>query len=158
MNVLTVNAGSSSARFAVYDVGARESLLVSAGCEGIGLATGRCRVRDGSGRTLYEGAGSIADHESAARRVAGWLQAIKRELRGDVFRRQIAAAGARPTSLQQIAGEELHVGADSATGDCRGLGAKRDGTQCGRAEDEDGKPSSHVCTQCTRLRHARCVL
>src|ERR1019366_1545734 len=95
IHVLAVNAGSSSARFAVYDLGAKESLLLSAGCEGIGLAIGRCYVRDGAGRALYDGAGSIADHESAARKVVEWLRKNMADLGIDAAGPGIAHGGRR---------------------------------------------------------------
>ena len=45
--------------------------------------------------------------------IAGGLQAIQRELGGDVVCRDLAAARAGAASLEQVVGQEAHVRADA---------------------------------------------
>lgn len=73
MQVLAVNAGSSSVKLALFGMRPSERRLVSARFEGIGLGQGRCFVRDGEGRLLLESYFGDADHEAAVRRFAEWL-------------------------------------------------------------------------------------
>ncbi len=73
LQILTVNSGSTSIKFALYGLGTTERRLLSARCEGIGLAQGRCHVVDETERTLYDDTFSIADHITAARRFLDWL-------------------------------------------------------------------------------------
>lgn len=74
MRVLAVNAGSASARFALYEIGAQERMEFSVLCEGIGLSRCSCSVRDQAGRLLYESTGIISDHGAAAAKVVDWIK------------------------------------------------------------------------------------
>ncbi len=67
IQVLTVNCGASSVRFALYGLGPPERRLMFARCEGIGLGQGRCVVQDEAGRVLFESAYSLPDVEVAVR-------------------------------------------------------------------------------------------
>jgi acetate kinase len=73
IHILTANCGSSSLRFAVFELGSAERRLLFARYEGIGLGQGRCCVQDEGGRLLFESLFSLADHETAAQRFLDWL-------------------------------------------------------------------------------------
>jgi len=64
--ILSFNSGSSSHKFAVYRFSAgREELMAEGAAEGIGIEHGRLWIRDGSSRTLADGAREIARFEDA---------------------------------------------------------------------------------------------
>ncbi len=44
MRILTINSGSSSIKFSLYDLGGREELLLSGNASGVGAAAGRFRI------------------------------------------------------------------------------------------------------------------
>ena len=73
IQLLTVNSGSTSVKFSMYGLGQNERRLLSARCEGVGQAQGRCLVEDESGRILLDNTFSIADHVAAAHRFLDWL-------------------------------------------------------------------------------------
>lgn len=64
--VLSFNSGSSSHKFALYRfAGGREELIAEGAAEGIGVERGRLWIRDGSARTLADGARGFARFEDA---------------------------------------------------------------------------------------------
>jgi acetate kinase len=69
--VLCLNHGSSSLRFALYDMEREDGLRVAEGAaEGIGLPTGRFSLRDSTGRTVAErslGSGGLTNAVAAMR-------------------------------------------------------------------------------------------
>jgi acetate kinase len=73
-DVLTINSGSSSLKFAVYRMGKADTLLLSGQMAGIGRETGRFHVKDASGAALVEQQVALPDHESASRRLLDWLR------------------------------------------------------------------------------------
>jgi acetate kinase len=72
--ILTINGGSSSLRFALYDSGSELRLLLRGKIERIGLAGAHWTVRDASGLTLDERDLGATDHSAAADHVFNWLQ------------------------------------------------------------------------------------
>jgi acetate kinase len=73
-DVLTINSGSSSLKFAVYRMGGANALLLSGQMAGIGSETGRFRVEDATGATLVEQQAALPDHDSASSRFLDWLR------------------------------------------------------------------------------------
>jgi acetate kinase len=71
--VLTINTGSSSLRAALYAVAERETLLVSARAERIGLSQGRLQLIAGDGRSLADEPASFPDHGGALQAVLARL-------------------------------------------------------------------------------------
>jgi acetate kinase len=67
--LLTINSGSSSVKFGVFDFGSGEEMLVSGKLDGSAL-----RASDGNGRKLIEEPVDLADRDSATRRLFGWLR------------------------------------------------------------------------------------
>ena len=72
--VLSLNAGSSSLKFAVYQLRPAETRLANGAVERIGLPESRVWVRTRAGEVVEESAHDIADHASAARAVFGALK------------------------------------------------------------------------------------
>src|ERR671923_2900696 len=72
--VLCLNAGSSSLKFAVYQLRPAETRLANGAVERIGLPESRVWVRTRAGEVVEESAHDIADHASAARAVFAVLK------------------------------------------------------------------------------------
>ncbi len=80
--VLTLNSGSSSLKFALYEqrqhdaseAGAHVSL--SGVIERIGLSDSRAHARDGAGRTLVETQPKARSHQDAIRWLLDWLRSV----------------------------------------------------------------------------------
>ncbi len=73
MHVLTVNAGSSSLKFSIYDIGDSERLLVSGMIDRIGVGDGALRASDGLGRPLAHVPLDLKDHNAAIQALLNWL-------------------------------------------------------------------------------------
>lgn len=74
IEILTLNAGSSSLKFAVHRLEKTEVRILSGACEGIGSRHGQFHVRDQAGRPLIQQAGTPASHAAAAQLVLKWLR------------------------------------------------------------------------------------
>ncbi|MEM1059375.1 MAG: acetate/propionate family kinase [Verrucomicrobiota bacterium] len=75
-HILTLNAGSSSLKFALYALdGAEERLVLSGVFERIGRGqeTGGCTIKNADGRKLKENREPIASHTQALQRLFAWL-------------------------------------------------------------------------------------
>ncbi len=87
-SLLTVNAGSSSLKAGVYDLGCAETGLLSAQVERIGLPGSRLRLSGPGGELLVERPEDLPDHEAA-------LQTLLAELRRRWPDHGLAAVGHR---------------------------------------------------------------
>jgi acetate kinase len=74
MRILTINAGSSSLKAALYDMDRSERLTLAVQDERIGQSGSRMRIADGAGVTLLDRTADLDDHETAARAFLDWLQ------------------------------------------------------------------------------------
>jgi acetate kinase len=83
-SVLTINGGSSSIRFAIYQVGQPPRRTLAGKIDRIGLSGTHLTFRDASGREQGSRAIAAADHRSAANILIDWL----------VRRDEFAAVGA----------------------------------------------------------------
>jgi acetate kinase len=63
--ILCLNSGSSSLKFALYELGAAETRLATGAVERIGLESGRLWIRDGEQRSLTDTPGAFADGRAA---------------------------------------------------------------------------------------------
>lgn len=69
-DILTLNSGSSSLKFALYRMSAEAELLVARGaCERLGQPSGRFWLRDSEAKPLEDRADTFGDHQSALLRV-----------------------------------------------------------------------------------------
>lgn len=64
-NILVINCGSSSVKFALFGPDAPLSRLWSGAIERIGLRNGRFHAVDADGATALEGSREIPDHDAA---------------------------------------------------------------------------------------------
>jgi acetate kinase len=73
LRILTINAGSSSLKAALYDMDRTERLTLAGQVERIGQAASQIRIVDGDGVTLLDRTVNFDTHESAARAFLDWL-------------------------------------------------------------------------------------
>lgn len=71
--VLTINTGSSSLKAALYDMGDRESPILSTTVERIGLPASRMRVTDSRATTMLDHQGELPDQHAALSALFAWL-------------------------------------------------------------------------------------
>ena len=72
--ILTINAGSSSLKAAVYDMDRTERLMFAVQVERIGQSGSHMRIVDGDADTLLDRTVDLDDHETAARAFLEWLE------------------------------------------------------------------------------------
>jgi acetate kinase len=72
--VLTINAGSSSIRFAVFEPGLPPKRTLVGKVDRIGLANARMEVTRGSGKTAVSRLGRVSGHRAAVARLLKWLE------------------------------------------------------------------------------------
>lgn len=65
MRVLTINSGSSSIKFSLYDISVGESLLVSGKLDRISLSDGTFTAKDSAGRTIKDEPAVYPSHDEA---------------------------------------------------------------------------------------------
>ena len=106
--ILILNSGSSSLKFALFEMDGREALMVSGRLERIGLAQGTFQVRDTNGRTLVESADEkLPDHVAAIRRLLDWLSQAGHSENLDAAAHRVVHGGPRHSRPQRITPELL---------------------------------------------------
>lgn len=80
LRILTINAGSSSLKAALYDLDRVERLMLACEVERIGQSGSQIRIVDGADVTLLDRTADLDDHESAVRVFLEWLQHRGREV------------------------------------------------------------------------------
>jgi acetate kinase len=73
-NILTINSGSSSIKFALYRMGRDETAVFSGSFQGIGVDSGVFRVRDHGGKNLIDKTLHKPNHREALREIIEWLK------------------------------------------------------------------------------------
>jgi acetate kinase len=73
LRILTLNSGSSSLKFALYEIDRAETLVASGSAERIGLKAGTFQVSDASGNILVDRTQDLPDHDSALGTLLKWL-------------------------------------------------------------------------------------
>jgi acetate kinase len=73
MRILTINSGSSSIKFSLYDRGTEETLMLSGNISGIGTARGRFNVNSSDGVVRTEGERQFPNHVEALSVLMAWL-------------------------------------------------------------------------------------
>jgi acetate kinase len=99
--VLCLNSGSSSLKFAVYQVGREELRLASGAVERIGAPDGRVWLRTRAGEPVHEATQPVHDHASAARDVFAALKAQRLDRAAAVGHR-VVHGGPELTSAQRV--------------------------------------------------------
>jgi acetate kinase len=73
MRILTINSGSSSVKFGLFEIGQAEKLVFSGELERIGLRAGLFQASNAAGETLVDQHNDFPDHQAALRRLFTWL-------------------------------------------------------------------------------------
>jgi acetate kinase len=100
--ILTINSGSSSIKFSLYEMGQAERLLLAGVLQRIGQADGHFLARDGLGQTLDERQLELPDHRAALRVLFDWLQRHAPEHAQDGVGHRIVHGGATYTQPHLI--------------------------------------------------------
>jgi acetate kinase len=74
LRILTINAGSSSLKAALYDMDRTERVTLACQVERIGQSGSQMRIVDGGRVTLLDRTADLDSHEAAARAFLEWLQ------------------------------------------------------------------------------------
>jgi len=72
-NILTINSGSSSMKFALYALGKTERLVLKGELGRIGVSRGFLQVKDHDNRELTDQKLDLPDHETALKTFFGWM-------------------------------------------------------------------------------------
>ena len=72
--ILTINAGSSSLKAALYDMDRTERLVLAGQVDRIGQSGSQIQIVDGGGVTLLDRTADLDSHEAAARAFLEWVQ------------------------------------------------------------------------------------
>jgi len=91
--ILTINAGSSSLKAAVYDMDRTERLMFAVQVERIGQSGSHMRIVDGDADTLFHRAADLDDHETAARAFLDWLKLHRPEAAPNAVGHRIVHGG-----------------------------------------------------------------
>lgn len=106
--ILTINSGSSSIKFSVYEAGPDPSRLLSGRLERIGLADGRFSAFDAQGGPLASASLDFPDHGAALKKLFDWL-AARPEGRGmGAVGHRVVHGGAEYATPRRIDTELLH--------------------------------------------------
>ncbi len=73
IRILTINSGSSSLKFALYDMGEIESLVLSGSIDKLDSLTGLFHVENADAKTLTKGHVKPMSHKTAVRKLIEWL-------------------------------------------------------------------------------------
>ena len=72
--ILTINSGSSSIKFSLYQMGKIETLVLSGSIGGIGFGSGIFHIKDADGTTVLERRLKPQNHGAALKELIGWLK------------------------------------------------------------------------------------
>jgi acetate kinase len=105
--ILTINSGSSSLKFALFDTAQEEQCLLSGLIERIGVGHGSLRVRDQAGATLAEKEVGVPDHEAALEVLLSWLREQRGEQIAHAAGHRVVHGGADHTHPERVTPELL---------------------------------------------------
>jgi acetate kinase len=91
--ILTINAGSSSLKAALYDVDRAERLMLAVQIERIGQSGSRIGIVDGDGVTLIDQTIDLDDHVAAVRALLEWLRHQRPEVAPNAVGHRIVHGG-----------------------------------------------------------------
>jgi len=93
LRTLTINAGSSSLKAALYDMDQAERLMLGVQVDRIGQSGSQMRVVDGGGVTLLDRTADLDSHEAAARAFLDWLQHQQAEVAANAVGHRLVHGG-----------------------------------------------------------------
>jgi acetate kinase len=105
LRILVINSGSSSVKFAVYQMGTTEQLTLSGILERIGLKAGSFEIRDSNGVSLLEQHINIPDHNAALKQLFDWLENDPRGQKLDAVGHRVVHGGPKYDQPQIISPE-----------------------------------------------------
>lgn len=106
--ILTINSGSSSLKFALFEMGDDEVLRLAGKLEGIGLGgSGRFAVKDGEGASLVDESRRLDDHEAALSRLFDWLRDRPEHGELNAVGHRVVHGGSRHTRPERITPEVM---------------------------------------------------
>ncbi len=106
--ILTINSGSSSLKFALFEMGDAETLRLVGKLEGIGLGgSGRFAARDGEGTSLVDESSQLDDHEAALSRLFAWLKDRPEHGELDAVGHRVVHGGSRHARPERITPEVM---------------------------------------------------
>jgi acetate kinase len=105
LRILVINSGSSSVKFAVYQMGQTEKLTLSGHLERIGLKAGSFEIQDSSGVSLLEQHINIPDHNAALKQLFDWLENDLRGQKLDAVGHRVVHGGAKYDQPQVVSDE-----------------------------------------------------
>jgi acetate kinase len=100
--ILTLNSGSSSVKFAVFQMGQTETLVLSGRMERIGLSGSVFKAKGADGTKLVDGAVDLPDHAAAFKTLFAWLQGQPAAENIDAVGHRIVHGGANHTQPQRV--------------------------------------------------------
>jgi acetate kinase len=102
MRILTINSGSSSVKFGLFELGQVERLLLSGSLKRIGLRGGLFQIDDGSGKPVLVEHAELPDHASALDRLFAWLRKDETRWSLDAVGHRIVHGGLKYSQPHQI--------------------------------------------------------
>jgi acetate kinase len=100
--ILTINSGSSSIKFAVFQIGPSLQRLLSGTIERIGLDGATFHAEDAAGRPLAQERSDLPTHDDALRKLLDWLQERVQRAELSVVGHRVVLGGARYTGPRVI--------------------------------------------------------
>jgi acetate kinase len=105
--ILTINSGSSSVKFALFQMGSTESLVLSGRMERIGLSGGVFKAKGADGATLVEQKQDLPDHAAAFKTLFEWFQGQDTAKNLDAVGHRIVHGGSEHTHPERITPQML---------------------------------------------------
>jgi acetate kinase len=102
LRILTINSGSSSVKFALFQMGQAETLLFSGRMERIGLDAGVFKAKGADGAKLLERQMHLPDHAAAFQALFDWLRDQPAAKKLDAVGHRIVHGGPKYTQPQII--------------------------------------------------------
>ncbi|MGB7291171.1 MAG: acetate/propionate family kinase [Thermodesulfobacteriota bacterium] len=103
--ILTINSGSSSIKFSVYQMGQSESLILSGIIERIGLKPTILKIRDAQGKANLEDNLYLRNHDAAFKTLFQWLRKSSPVEKIDAVGHRIVHGGIEYSRPQDITRE-----------------------------------------------------
>jgi len=103
--ILALNTGSSSIKFALYEVGEAEELLFTASLTRIGHEVSAFSVRNGQGCSLVSESVAVPDHDAACDYLFSWICSQGDACRPDAIGHRMVHGGPRYSSPQIVSPE-----------------------------------------------------
>jgi acetate kinase len=107
--ILTINTGSSSLKVALFEMGRRETRILSGEVERIGVSEGRLHVTDANGATLIDQRNHLADHGAALEALLAWLKVNRPDLSPSAVGHRVVHGGTHYQEPQRVTPEFIAI-------------------------------------------------